>query len=128
IHGISGNVEHPTHDTLAHRHAYRFARVANLETALQAFGAGHGNCPDPPVPEVLLDFKLDRDWLVLNFVLASECVIDRRQSALKFDINDRAEDFNYPASVCNPGGLKSLIQHNLFLTPPVRRRFPATLS
>ena len=38
------------------------AGVRDLEAALEAFGAGHGDGPDPAVAEVLLHFEgqLDR--------------------------------------------------------------------
>ena len=55
----------------------------NFEAAFEALGAGHGNGPDPVVPEMLLHLERHLGGLVLDFVVDGQGVIDRGQSALE---------------------------------------------
>ena len=57
IYRFPSHIEYPAHHALADGHRNGPAAVGDLEATLESFGAGHGNCPNPLVPEVLLYFE-----------------------------------------------------------------------
>ena len=94
VHGVAGHVEHPAHDAFADGHGDGPAGVGDLEAALETFGAGHGDRPDPVVAEVLLHFERQLDRLVLDLVLDGQRVVDPGQSFRELDVHDRTDDLN----------------------------------
>ena len=75
IHRVAGHIEYPAHDPIAHRHGYRPAAVRDREASLEAFGARHGDCPDPLVAQMLLHFERHFSRLFLNFVFDRQRVV-----------------------------------------------------
>jgi hypothetical protein len=98
VHRVPGDIEHPSHDTLADWNGDGPAGIRDLETAFEAFCAGHGNGPDPLIPEVLLNFEYQLDGLAAHVVLNGQCVVNRRNLLRKFNVDHRTYDLNDFAS------------------------------
>src|SRR5262249_53331207 len=68
VHWSSGHIEYAPHDTIADRHRNGSAAVGHVVTTLQSLGAIHGNCPNPFIPDVLLDLERNFRGPVLDFI------------------------------------------------------------
>ena len=97
VNGITDDVEHPAHDTFADGHRDWPAAIGNLEAALEALGAGHGDGPDQLIPELLLHFEDDLRRLVCDRVFDGQGVIYGGQRIRELNIHystDHLNDFS----------------------------------
>ena len=69
VHRVAAHIEDAAHHAFADGHGNGRAGVDDFVAALETFGAGHGDRPDPVVAEVLLHFERQFDRLVLDFVI-----------------------------------------------------------
>ena len=76
VHRVAAHIEHPPHDAFPDGHRNRLAGVHGLVPALEAFGAGHRDGPDPLVAQVLLHLERQLDGLVLDLVIHGQRVVD----------------------------------------------------
>src|SRR5262249_55335006 len=75
------------------RHGYRLTFVGNLETALEALGGGHRDCPNQFIAQVLLHFESHLGRLVFNLVFNRQSVVDPGQCSGEVYIHHRAGNF-----------------------------------
>jgi hypothetical protein len=94
IHGVARHIEHAAHDPFAHRHGDGLARIRNLQAALQAFRARHGDRPYAVIPELLLHFERQLHLLFIDLKFNGQSIVDRRHFLRELHVHDRADDLN----------------------------------
>src|SRR5205823_1787035 len=76
IHWLASDVEYPAHDALTYWHRNGSAGISHFETALESFGAGHGDGTNPIVAEMLLDFEGQLDRLILYLEIHGQRIVN----------------------------------------------------
>ena len=79
IDGISRYVKHSAHDAFADGHLHWPTRILHLKSSLEAFGAGHGDRPDPFVAKMLLHLERQFHRLIGDLVFNRQRVVDAWQ-------------------------------------------------
>src|SRR5690606_26775805 len=92
VDGVTQHVHDPPQGLGPDRHRDRFARVTDLDAALQALARAHGDGAHDAVAELLLDLEGEIAVGELQGVVHL-----RQRITRELDVDDRADDLNYCA-------------------------------
>src|SRR5213075_2999273 len=76
VHGLAGDIENAAHDAFAYGHGNGRAGIHDLQATLESLGAGHRDRTNPIVSKMLLDFERKLGWLVHDFVIDGQRIIN----------------------------------------------------